>query len=204
MVSVCRRTNNWLVQNNQVGSGGGTGQALCRWTQNGPQILGTISFAACGTHWVGSTASENRNAIAHWFCIFNGVAAVHGMITYPISSLSSLFFPLYENHHHERRFGVSSSSRGIMECLSYGVVSDQTFTGSWLTQSATCKSRVLCWPCAWEQPRECATGKGRRKSQMTVHGITHGGQSTGNPPETMDNAHCPAFLECNEKMHFCW
>lgn len=82
-----------LLQNKQVGSGGGTGQALCRWTQNRPQILGTISFAVCGTHWVGSTVSENRNVIAYWFSIFNGVAAVHCVITHPISSLSSLFSP---------------------------------------------------------------------------------------------------------------
>lgn len=93
MISVCRRRNNWLLQNKQVGSGGGTGQALCGWTQNGPQILGTISFAVCGTHWVGSMVSENRNVIAYWFSIFNGVAAVHCVTTHPISSLSSLFSP---------------------------------------------------------------------------------------------------------------
>lgn len=115
----------------------------------------------------------------------------------PLSAVwkSPAWKKIWSQQHQQRNYGMPEL---------WGGVRLKRFRFRAHTISHLQKQRVLCWPWAWEQPRECATGQGRTKSQMPVPGITHGGQSTGNPPETMANSPCLAFLEWNEKLHFCW
>lgn len=105
------KTTRWEVEGEQ--------DKLCG-TQNGPQIFDTISFAACGS-------SDNRNAIAHCFCILNGVAAVHGGITYPISSLFSPSVSCVKIPSMEEDLEWAAAAEGLWNAWAMGWCQTETF-----------------------------------------------------------------------------